>query len=283
MKPKSILAGRVASAIAIVSCTFVLLSWNRDQTSSDISRYPGLNLGSVVPDFAGGRFDDTIPNNRPARDIDEAIEQLDRVDIDATIDQAMKSVKIAMDKIDSKSLQLQVETALKSVDMDKIKKDVEESMAKIDWNQMKLSMDAVKKIDWKEMEKEMKKAQVEIDMKGPEIKLELENARKEIAKAKVELRAYKSFLDGLEKDGLINKKDGYSIKYKNGELNINGKKASDETMKKYRSFLDDHKSFEIEIRDGEFNLNDGSMHHGNDNDNNNDDEDNDDDDVSVIS
>ena len=83
-------------------------------------------------------------------------------------------------------------------------------------------------------------AREEMKKIGPEIEKELKKAKLEIEKAKTELKEYKSFVDGLEKDGLINKKESYSIKYKNGKLTINDKEASDKTHEKYRDFLDKH-------------------------------------------
>jgi hypothetical protein len=65
---------------------------------------------------------------------------------------------------------------------------------------------------------------------------------------------YKDFVDGLEKDGLLNKKEDYTIKHKNGELTVNGKKVSAEIYNKYRSFLDKHKELTIEKSKDNFNI-----------------------------
>jgi len=98
------------------------------------------------------------------------------------------------------------------------------------------------------MEKELKNI-------GPEIEKSLKDAKVEIEKAKVELKEYKGFVDGLEKDGLISKKDGYKVKHKDGELFINGKKQSSDVYNKYRSFLEKHKSFNIDDEAGDdFNI-----------------------------
>ena len=85
-------------------------------------------------------------------------------------------------------------------------------------------MEEVKKIDMSKIDAEMKKLEIEMKDLGPKIEKEMEKAKVEIEKAKVEMKEYKSFVDGLEKDGLINKKEGYTIQHKNGELIINGKK-----------------------------------------------------------
>ena len=120
----------------------------------------------------------------------------------------------------------------------------------MEWDKMKVEFDKVKDIDMKKMQLDMEKVQAELGKIGPE----LEKAKVEIEKAKQEMKEYKEFVDGLEKDGLINKKDEYTIKHDNDELFINGKKASDATYKKYKSFLDKHKKFTIEKSDDDFNI-----------------------------
>ena len=120
--------------------------------------------------------------------------------------------------------------------------------------QLKIEIDRIKDIDMSKMQLDMEKMQTELSKIGPEIEKSLENAKVGIEKAKAEMKEYKEFVDGLEKDGLINKKEEYTIKHDNGELFINGKKANDVTYKKYRSFLDKHKKFTIEKSDDDFNI-----------------------------
>ena len=73
-------------------------------------------------------------------------------------------------------------------------------------------------------------------------------------KAKAEMKEYKTFVDGLEKDGLINKKSNYTIEHKNGALIINGKKQPTNVYNKYRSFLQKHKKLKIEKSGDDFNI-----------------------------
>ena len=96
------------------------------------------------------------------------------------------------------------------------------------------------------MEQELKKLDIELKKIKPGIEINLDKVRVEIDKAKTTLKEYKRFLDGLEKDGLINKNDDYTIKHKNGELIINGKTQSADVYNKYRDFLEKHKSLRIE-------------------------------------
>jgi len=58
----------------------------------------------------------------------------------------------------------------------------------------------------------------------------------------------------LEEDGLINKKEEYTIKHRNGELIINGKVQPETVYNKYRNFLEKHKTLTIEKSDDDFNI-----------------------------
>lgn len=257
MKPGSITTGRLLIAFCIIGATLALVSWDHRQS----------------PDgFQQQQNHDTIPQkkDKKIRDLDEAIAELEAVDLKIELDKAMAEVDKAMKEIDGEKIRLDVERAMKDVDFDKIKmevdkamkevdfakieKEVKESLAKIDWDKMKAELDEVKKIDLSKMETELAKAKEDMKKIGPQIEKELQKAKVEIEKAKAEMKEYKSFVDGLEKDGLINKKEGYSIRHKDGKLTINDKEASDKTYEKYRSFLDKHKKFNIEKDDNDFDI-----------------------------
>ena len=100
----------------------------------------------------------------------------------------------------------------------------------------------------------MKKLSEEMKELGPKLEKEMQKAKVEIEKAKVEIKEYKEFVTGLESDGLINKKEGYTLKHKSGELFINDKKASEQTYNKYRPFLEKHKKFNFKKDDDDFNI-----------------------------
>jgi len=156
----------------------------------------------------------------------------------------------SMGKIEFEKVQKDMVEAMKGFDGAKLQKDLQESMQKIEWDKMKIEFEKFKDIDMKDFQLDMEKMKLELENLGPE----LEKAKVGIEKAKEEMKEYKEFVDGLEKDGLINKKDEYTIRHDNGELFINGKKASDATYKKYKSFLDKHKTFKIEKSDDDFNI-----------------------------
>jgi hypothetical protein len=232
---------------------------------------------------------DTVPDrSKKIKDIDEALEELERsklevdrslkeVDfakIEKEIAEATKNIHInseemkmqiekAMKQVDAAKIQAEVQMALKEVDAEKMKAQMDKAMKDVDFEKMKAEIQAsVAKIDWDKMNKELEKVKeidftkIEADLKKmkPEIEKSMKGAHENIEKAKVELNAYKSFIDGLEKDGLINKKENYSIEYKSGELTINGKKQPAEVVTKYSSFLKGHKDFTIKKDADDFNI-----------------------------
>lgn len=227
--------------IVFAALVVILVSWN-DKQPGDQFKQIGQN--------------DTIPREKKIRDLDDALRELDNIELKLDMEKIQKEIAEAMKKIDidAAKMKLEVEKAMKEVDFDKIKREVEESMAKIDWDKIKKELDQVKNIDMEKLEIDMKKAKEELEKIGPQIKEELEKAKVEIEKAKVELKEYKDFVDGLEKDDLLNKKEDYSIKHKDGELTVNGKKVSDQVYNKYRSFLEKHKNFTIEKNADNFNI-----------------------------
>jgi hypothetical protein len=297
MKPGSIKAGRILLAMLTVGTVFILLSWNHKKSPDRFPQNKYIN--------------DTVPKQKKAdkekkiRDLDDALDELNTVDLKLDMEKAQKEIEKAMKEIDGEKIKMQIEQAMKEVDMAKIQKEVQESMgkmnidmakmqkeiqeslkdfdgekiklelekslkevdaakiqkdveqeiARIDWDKMKKELDEVKKIDLSKVEEEMAKVKEEMKEMGPKLEKEMQKAKIEIEKAKEEMKEYKGFVDGLEKDGLIKKSEGYSIKHKDGELIINGKKASNETYLKYRSFLEKHKKFNIEKSDDDFNIN----------------------------
>ena len=255
---------RIPLAIAAVAITsvFVLSSWDFKNT------YAAWNDN-------GYDNCDTIPKKeKKIRDLDDVLDELNAVEFKIDMEKVQKDLNESMKKFDMKKMQLDMEKAMRDVDFEKIQKEMEqsmtkamkefdaakiqkevqESMQKIEWDKMKTEFDKVKDIDMNKMQLDMEKMQAELSKIGPEIEKSLENAKVEIEKATIEMKEYKEFVDGLEKDGLINKKEEYTIKHDNGELFINGKKASDATYKKYKSFLDKRKKFTIEKSDDDFNI-----------------------------
>ena len=108
-------------------------------------------------------------------------------------------------------------------------------------------LEVVKSMDFEKIEADIKKIK-------PDIEKSMKDARRSIEKAKVELKAYKNFIEELDRDGLINKKETYKIEYRNGELIVNGKKQPAEVANKYKNFLNGRKDFTIKKEDDGFNI-----------------------------
>ncbi len=64
----------------------------------------------------------------------------------------------------------------------------------------------------------------------------MNNAKEGIEKAKQQLQQMKDFTDALAADGLIDKKKGYTIEWKNGNLYINGTQQPKNISDKYRKY-----------------------------------------------
>jgi hypothetical protein len=276
MKPTKFTTGRMLLVLLITGLTIGLVSWDHKQ----------------APGRFGQSVNDTVPKTKPGDrekkilDLDDVLDELNEAELKVNMEKVQKEIAEAMKQIDGNKIRLEVEKALKDVDMDKIRKEVEasiakidfnkikdeiaeamkevdmakiqqevqESLAKVDWDKIKTELDKVKDIDMKQIEKEMEKIKEEMKDLGPKIEKEMERAKVEIEKAKVEIKEYKEFVNGLENDGLINKKEGYSLKHKDAELFINGKKASEQTYNKYRPFLEKHKKFSIKKDDDDFDI-----------------------------
>jgi hypothetical protein len=119
---------------------------------------------------------------------------------------------------------------------------------------IKKEMENVKKINMEEVSNEMKKVKIEMEQLGPKIEKEMSRAKVEIEKARTEIKEYKTFVDGLDKEGIINKKSEYTIRHEDGQLLINGKNSSAETYLKYKDFLEKHPRFEIKKTSDDFDL-----------------------------
>jgi len=260
MNARPFVQRNVLPIILLVSVSIALIAWGgQRQTHSQVTKQT---------------FTDTIPKknvDKKIRDLDEAIDDLDKADLKVDLEKIKSQIDEAMKQVDMAKIQMEVDKAMKSVDMEKIKdeiekatkevdaakiqQDVKESLDKIDWKQMEKDLEEVKKIDLSKLNEDMKKLDLQMKELGPKIEKEMEKAKVEIAKAKEEMKEYKGFIDDLDKDGLINKNQPYSIEHRNGMLIINGKKQPPSVYTKYRSFLENHKKFNIKKSDDDFNIN----------------------------
>jgi hypothetical protein len=260
MNSRAFAPRNVLPIILLVSVSIALIAWGGQR--------------QIPPQPTKQTFTDTVPKkntDKKIRDLDEAIDDLDKADLRVDLEKVKSQIDEAMKQVDMAKVQMEVDKAMKSVDMEKVKdeiekatkevdaakiqQDVKESLDKIDWKEMEKDLEAVKKIDMTKLNEDMKKLDLQMKELGPKIEKEMEKAKVEIANAKEEMKEYKGFVDGLDKDGLINKNQPYSIEHKNGVLTINGKKQPPSVYTKYRNFLQKHKKFNIKKTDDDFNIN----------------------------
>lgn len=284
MKPTNLLTGRYLLPLLVLLFSIGLISWDYQQKSGQTPQNQQDTLPKKVKEKKMKDLDEVLAElertdlqaemekvqdelAKAAREfdgakikleIDKAMKEVDMAKIQQEIAAAMKDfdgakIKLelekAMKEVDMKEIQAEIAKAMKEVDLAKIQQEVQAELAKADWEKMKKELEKVKQIDMKELEAGMKKMAEEMKEIGPKIEAEMKKAKQEIEKAKAEIKEYKVFVDGLDSDGLINKKEGYSLKHKDGVLLINGKKASDGTYSKYRDFLEKHPKFNLKFSD----------------------------------
>ncbi|MEP7143400.1 MAG: hypothetical protein ABI707_11040, partial [Ferruginibacter sp.] len=165
-------------------------------------------------------------------------------------DKMHQEITASLNKVDLDKIKTGIDKAMKEIDFAKIEQGVKVALKKIDWdeanNDVKLSLQDAKKeiekINLEAVKKEIEKAKFQIEKSKNEIKKInideiMKNANTGILKAKEELRITKQMFNEMEKDGLINQKDGFTIEYKDKTLIINGKKQSEAISQKYKQYI----------------------------------------------
>lgn len=252
MKPKSFFRNNIVIAIVICCVSITLIAWDfKDHKFRFIDDQEKLD---TVPKKKDNR-------ERNVRDLDDVLDELEgsKLDVESSLkkvdwEKISREIKESLKNIDGEKIRMEIEKAMKEIDFEKINKEVQASLAKIDWEKMEKELDEIKKVDFSKLEADMKKLEIEMKEMGPKLEKELAKAKIEKDKAKDEIKEYKAFVDGLDEDGLINKKEEYTIQHKDGELTINGKKQPAGVYDKYRSFLEKHKKFSIRKSADDFNI-----------------------------
>ena len=179
-------------------------------------------------------------------DLNEAMKELDRAMIEmntnmkvdfSKMDKEMKAAMQELKNIDLEKVNHEIKAALKSVDWDKTRAEVDKAMREVEFK-MK-DIDIEKQLAMAKESISAAKISSQIDMQKIKESVEkgLDGARVGLERAKKELSQLKEFTESLEKDGLINKKKGFRIEIKNGEMYINGTKQSKEVNDKYRKYF----------------------------------------------
>ena len=223
-------------------------------------------------------YDDTLPE----KDFDGPMKRSDIDRLTRDLDKTLKEIGVEMKKIDFALIGKEVEKAIKEIDLEKIMKETQLSLQAIDLaNIMANVKSSLKNINLdekngeiaaalKDAKREIEKATNEIsdldrsviekaletskeaiekarlDLKKLDIEKIIAEAKKGINKAKDELNQTKTMITEMEKDGLVDPRQGFSIEYKEKDLYINGTKQAKSITDKYRKyFKEDH--FEIRI------------------------------------
>lgn len=180
-------------------------------------------------------------------DVDKALSQIDAAKIQQQVAAAMKEVNMAkvdaelraaMKEVNSEEIRKQIETAMKAVDAAKIEAEVKAAMASVDMAKLSADMEKLRMVDMKKLSEEMKNLQ-------PQIESAMSNAREGIEKARADLLSYKSLVDALHKDGLINKDEEFELRYRDGQLLIDGKLQPASVTDRYKELLKDRKDFRL--------------------------------------
>ena len=210
----------------------IAASWQTDNKKSKGSTINNATRDTTEPKQRGDDKDELRIN-----ELDNVMQQLD-VQMQK-LDLQMKDLNVNISK--------QIQQALANVDVEKINKEVEANIKKIDFDKIKVDVDKsieqakeqIKNIDMDKLKIQMNELQNKFN--SEEFKKQIDDAmngaKESMEKAKKELQDMKDFTDQLQKDGLIDKKNGYSIEWKNGgELYINGKKQPKEISDKYKKY-----------------------------------------------
>lgn len=218
----------VAGLLGVI--VIIAVSWQTDKKRSEDTTINHSRRDTTQP-----KQRDNDKDEFRMKELEDAMQQLGLQNLDLQ----MKDIDLKISK--------QMEEALANIDMEKINGQVQENLKKVDLDKIKLEVDKslrdaqeqMKNIDMTKMKLQIQELQNKFNSEEfkKQIEGEMKNARKSIEKAKKDLQEIIDFTDQLQKDGLIDKKKGYSIEWKNGgELYINGKKQPKEISDKYKKY-----------------------------------------------
>jgi hypothetical protein len=174
----------------------------------------------------------------------------------------MQGLTRAMDELNIQMKNMNIDfnkqlESLSKVNFDQLAKQTEASLKAVDWNKMQVDINnslqtaqtAMAKIDFTKLQDQIKTMQEKFQTEEFKSQFNNEKIQKEIAdamskakvsieKAKQKMQRMKDFTDALAADGLIDKKKGYTIKWENGNLFINGKEQAKSVSDRYRKYED---------------------------------------------
>jgi hypothetical protein len=219
--------------------TILLCAWQSPWQKST-NKHPKI---SPARDTLPQQNQDVIGNN--IIDMDKILQELDNNK--AVLDEQMKGLHAnihkaladSISKINMDEILEQTKASLQKIDWDKIKTDADQSIqqaqteiAKIDFTKLRDQMnDLQKKLQSKEFTEQLdtEKWQKKIDDA-------MSKAKEGIEKAKTRLQEINDFTNALAADHLIDKKKGFTIEWKKGDLFINGREQPKNISDKYRKY-----------------------------------------------
>ena len=202
--------------------------------------------------------DDDIEFKFKTGDIDKAIADMERELQKATgefknrdwkkIDEERNRAMQEMKKVDFEKIKKEMHEAFNSVEWEKIQKEIASSLRQLEEVRLhrlrkELEENLPKQLAEAERQFEKNKKAQELQSEklneniGRSLEETMKNLDKSLARAKEQLKELKKMTLEMEKDGLIKKGENATIKYKNGELFINGKKQSKEVTDKYKHYF----------------------------------------------
>ncbi len=104
-----------------------------------------------------------------------------------------------------------------------------------------------------EVRAELEKTKQELDKNKINIRIDMDKARAGIEKTKNELKGYQEMIGRMEKDGLVNNNEDYTIEYKNGTLFINDQKQPESVSRKYKGYFKEEGT-KISCKNGSFKI-----------------------------
>jgi hypothetical protein len=258
--------------IVPVSIAVTALAWNGRKRDYQT---PNQNIQDTVP--SKNKHKNYLKIDKDEKDLDKAIKDLDKAaekldgkienidleKIDADIEKSMKNLDMEMAHHDLyiEKMERDIEKSVKDIDAEKIEKEtkeaVQQAMDNVDFKKIneevrkamgqvkeqlnspefKKSINDAKHIEMDVIKESIEKARDEIKNSKVDIKEEMGKAKDEIKKEKEILKGYRKMLDDMEKEGLINTKEDYSIEYKAGDLYVNDKKQTQEVTDKYKNYF----------------------------------------------
>lgn len=188
---------------------------------------------------------DTVPpKGKPERGALDDQSFLDKGLDSRSLEKALKNVEYRLQKIEAElrnksrdKVENAYREAIDNINWKQIERDTRQALAEVNKrivlendihpDNIKLQLNKAKTI----ADQNLKQMELSI---GHDLKINIQNAKHGLQKAKVSLQRLKAFTNDLEKDGLIEKGKPYSIEIKDGDLYINDVKQSKKVTRKYR-------------------------------------------------